>query len=240
MHRHCYVTALSFSTGINGTPGGDSWPSLWVKQASLWARNWGPDKNNWDLGANPLSLSGKALTRLFFLLPQLLKCQELIRGCITLELRGGTLTRTKWCHFVSLLSMLWLGTFQMGLIIYVSLLLLTPKILSLPFDPQDNAFLSWDHSYAAFHNQSNCWVCGALPSSSVEGFPWWTSPLQGKDFRQVCKYLQQQLHAIPLLHLMTSTNPKIDWCNTLHFNYGHNVTLTLILTCFNNYVPLRL
>ena len=31
---------------------------------------------------------------------------------------------------------------QMGLIIYVSLLLLTPKILSLPFDPQDNAFLS--------------------------------------------------------------------------------------------------
>ena len=59
---------------------------------------------------------------------------------------------------------------QMGLIIYVSLLLLTPNILSLPLDPQDNAFLSWAHSYAAFHNRSNCWVCGALPSSSVEGF----------------------------------------------------------------------
>ena len=57
----------------------------------------------------------------------------------------------------------------MGLIIYVSLLLLTPKILSLPFDLQDNAFLSWANSYAAFHNRSNCWVCGALPSSSVEG-----------------------------------------------------------------------
>ena len=41
---------------------------------------------------------------------------------------------------------------KMGLIIYVSLLLLTPEILSLPFDPQDNAFLSWAHSYAAFHN----------------------------------------------------------------------------------------
>ena len=78
---------------------------------------------------------------------------------------------------------------RMGLIIYVSLLLLTPKILSLPFDPQDNAFLSWAHSYAAFHNRSNCWVWGALPSSSVEGFPWWTSPLQGKDFLQVCEYL---------------------------------------------------
>ena len=93
-----------------------------------------------------------------------------------------------------------LCTFQMGLIIYVSLLILTPKMLSLPFDPQDNAFLSWAHSYAAFYNWSNCWVCGPLPSSSEEGFPWWTSPLQGKDFLQVCKYLQQS-HVMPLLKL---------------------------------------
>ena len=71
---------------------------------------------------------------------------------------------------------------RMGLIIYVSLLLLTPKLLSLPFDPQDNAFLSWAHSYAAFYNRSNCWICGSFPSSSVEGFPWWTFPLQGKTF----------------------------------------------------------
>ena len=63
------------------------------------------------------------------------------------------------------LEPLWEGPYQMGLVIYVSLLLLTPKILSLPFDPQDNAFLSWAHS-AAFHNWSNCWVCGAPPSSS--------------------------------------------------------------------------
>ena len=99
---------------------------------------------------------------------------------------------------------------KMGLIIYVSLLLLTPKIPSLPFDPQDNSLLSWAHSYTEFHNQSNCWVCGVLPSSSVEGFPWWTSPLQGKDFLQVCKYLQQQSHVMPLLKLMTSNNPKKD------------------------------
>ena len=52
----------------------------------------------------------------------------------------------------------------MDLITYVSLLLLTPNILSLPLDPQDNVFLSWAHSYAAFHSRSNCWVCGALPS----------------------------------------------------------------------------
>ena len=121
---------------------------------------------------------------------------------------------------------------QMGLIIYVSLLLLTPKILSLPFDPQDKAFLSWAHSYTAFHNWSNCWVCGVLPSSSVEGFQRWTSPLQGKDFLQVCEYFRQQSHAMPLLHLMTSTNPKMDWCNTLHFNYGHNVTFNFDFNLF--------
>ena len=134
-----------------------------------------------------MSSSGKALTSLFFLLPQLSRCQELILGCTTLELKSGTQTKTKQCHFMSLSSMLSPFTFQMGLIIYVSLLLLTPKVLSLLFDPQDNAFLSWAHSYAAFHNRSNCWVCGVLPSSSVEGFPWWVFPFQGKDFLQLCE-----------------------------------------------------
>ena len=125
----------------------------------------------------------------------------------------------------------------MYLITYASLLLLTPNILSLPLDPQDNVFLSWAQSYAAFHNHSNCWVCGALPSSSVEIFPWWTSPLQGKDFLQVCEYLRQQSHEMPLLHLMTFTNPKMDWCNTLYFNYGHNVTFNFdyTLSRFNDY-----
>ena len=127
--------------------------------------------------------------------------------------------------------------FQMGLVIYVSLLLLTPEILNLPFDPQDNAFLSWAHSYAAFHNWSNCWVCGALPSSSVEGFPWWTSPLQGKDFLQVCEYLRQQSQVMPLLRLMTSNNPRMDWCNTLYHNYRHNMTFNFdyTLSQFNDY-----
>ena len=122
----------------------------------------------------------------------------------------------------------------MGLIIYVSLLLLTPKTLSLPFDPQDNAFLSWAYSYAAFHNQSNCCVCGAFPSSSVESFLWWASPLQGKDLLQFCEYLQQQSYAMPLLHLMTSNNPKMDWCNTLYFNYGH-FHFDYTLSPFNDY-----
>ena len=36
---------------------------------------------------------------------------------------------------------------------------------------------------------------------------------------------------------MTSTNPKMDWCNTLYFNYGHNVTFNFdyTLSRFNDY-----
>ena len=75
---------------------------------------------------------------------------------------------------------------EMCLKIYVGLLLLTPKVLNLPFDPQDNTFLSRAHSYTAFHNWSNCWVCRVLPSLSIEDFPWWVSPLQGKYFLQLC------------------------------------------------------
>ena len=61
--------------------------------------------------------------------------------------------------------------------------------------------------------------------SSIEGFPWWVTPLQGKDFLQLCKYIhQQQPYVMPLLDLMTSNNPKMDWYNILYLNYGHNVT----------------
>ena len=67
---------------------------------------------------------------------------------------------------MSVFSILLLFTFQIGLIIYVGLLLLTPKVLSLLFDPQDNDFLSWAHSYAAFHNWINWRVCSALSTSS--------------------------------------------------------------------------
>ena len=37
-------------------------------------------------------------------------------------------------------------------------------ILSLTsVSTQDNVFISWTHSYADFHNTSNCCVCGAMP-----------------------------------------------------------------------------
>ena len=74
----------------------------------------------------------------------------------------------------------------------------------------------------------NCWVCGALPSSSIKDFPWWVSPLQGKDFLQFWEYLhQQQSYVTPLLDLMTSNNPKMDWCN-----YGHDVTFNFDFNLF--------
>ena len=37
---------------------------------------------------------------------------------------------------------------------------------------RDNFFISWAHSYADFHNISNCWVCGTMPLSVMDGLPW--------------------------------------------------------------------
>ena len=160
----------------------------------------------------------------------------------------GNLLRAYWSPWPTLFLIcfhngtVWMSQ-KMGLITYVSLLLLTPKILSLPFDPQDNALLSWPHSYAEFHNQSNCWVCGVLPSSSVKGFPWWTSPLQGKDFLQKKEKTFSK-------SANTFNNNRM-WC--LFLNWWHLTTLRwtdvtmdimrlfiLILTWFNDYVALHL
>ena len=72
------------------------------------------------------------------------------------------------------------------------------------------------------------------PSSSMEGFPWWISPLQAKDIPQVCDYLdQQQSYAMPLIDLMTSNNPKMDWCNTFYLNLSTIMwLLTLLIVLF--------
>ena len=40
---------------------------------------------------------------------------------------------------------------------------------------------------------------------------------------------------MPLLDLMTSNNPKMDW-----YNYGHNVTFDYVLTWFNDHFALYL
>ena len=90
---------------------------------------------------------------------------------------------------------------------------------------------------------SDCWVCGALPFSLVESFPWWVSVLRGKGSLQLWEFLhQQQSYVTPLLDLMTSNNPKMDWDNTLYLNYEHNVTFNFdyILTWFNDSFALHL
>ena len=62
--------------------------------------------------------------------PTALKVPGIDSWMHTHELKSGTMTKTKQCHFMSLSSMLSPFTFQMGPIIYVGLLLLTPKVLS--------------------------------------------------------------------------------------------------------------
>ena len=124
----------------------------------------------------------------------------------------------------------------MGLIIYVSLLLLTPKILSLPFDPQDKAFLSWAHSYVVFQNRSNCWVCGALPSSSVEGSRGGHPHFKEKTFsKSVNTFDNNHMRCLFFIwwHL-----PTLKWtgatCCTLTMDIMW--LLISILTYFNDYV----
>ena len=125
----------------------------------------------------------------------------------------------------------------MFLVICMGLLLLTPKILSLPFDPQGNAFLSGSLLCCIPQSVHLLGLHSTSPSS-VEGFPWWASPLQGKDFLQVCDHLcQQPSYVVPLLNLITFNNPKMDWCNTLYLNCGHIVTFNFdyTLSWFNDY-----
>lgn len=65
---------------------------------------------------------------------------------------------------------------------------------------QDNVFISWAHLYAMFQNPSDCWVCGALPLSSIHRLPWLLSLLEGPDFQKIRKVKSRQW-LIPLLLL---------------------------------------
>ena len=69
---------------------------------------------------------------------------------------------------------------------------------------QDNVFISWAHSYADFHNTSNCWVCRAMPLSVMDGLPWWVSPLCQGDFKPLCSFLGWQKRLSSLLSIITS------------------------------------
>ena len=89
---------------------------------------------------------------------------------------------------------------------------------------QDNVFISWAHSYADFHNTSNCWVCGAMPLSVMDGLPWWVSLLRQGDFKPFCSFLERQKET--LLSLVHHNLSLLSWCkpDLQSIDLGHGVT----------------
>ena len=75
---------------------------------------------------------------------------------------------------------------------------------------QDNVFTSWAHSYADFHNTSNCWACGAMPLSVIGGLPWWVSLLHQGDFKPLCSFLEWQKETF--LSLVNRNLSLLSWC----------------------------
>ena len=62
---------------------------------------------------------------------------------------------------------------------------------------QDNVFMSRAYFYADFHNTSNCWVCGAMPLSVMDGLPW-------------CSFLGRQKETF--LSLVNHNLSLLSWC----------------------------
>ena len=96
-----------------------------------------------------------------------------------------------------------------GLIIFVNLLLLTPKILSLPFDPQHNVLLSWAHSYAEFHNQVTAGSAERSPLHQWKASHGGHLHFEEKTFSKPANTFNNNL-VMRLLKLMTSNNLKMD------------------------------
>ena len=83
----------------------------------------------------------------------------------------------------------------------------------------------------------------SLTAGSVEHSPphqWKASHSGHLHFKEIlsraCKHFQQQSYVMPLLHLKTSNNPKMNRCNMLYLNYGYNVTFNFdyTLSWFND------
>ena len=89
---------------------------------------------------------------------------------------------------------------------------------------QDNVFISWTHSQAAFHNTSSCWVCRAMPLSVMDGLPCWVSPLRQGDFKPLCSFLGQQKETF--LPLVNHNLSLLSWCkpDLQSIDLAHGVT----------------
>ena len=104
------------------------------------------------------------------------------------------------------------------------MLLFLIGMTTLPgLETQDNVFLSWAHSYANFHNTSNCWICGAMALSVMDGLPWWVSPLRRGGFCPLCSFLRQQE---TFLSSVTHNLSRLSWCklDSNLIDQGHGVT----------------
>ena len=88
---------------------------------------------------------------------------------------------------------------------------------------QDNVLISWPHSYTDFLNTCNCWVCGAMPLSVMNGFPWWVSPLHQGDFKPLCSFLQWQKETF--LSLVNHNLSLLSWCkpDLQSIDSGHGI-----------------
>ena len=107
------------------------------------------------------------------------------------------------------------------------LLGLTKAILNLTTVPaQDNIFISWAHSYTDFNNSPNCWVCGAMPMSVMDGLPWWVLPLRYGAFIPLCSFLEQQKETF--LSLTNHNLSLLSWCKKKpSMGLGHRVTFNM-------------
>ena len=118
----------------------------------------------------------------------------------------------------------------------------TNAILNLTTVPvQGNIFISWAHSYANFHNSSNCWVCGAMPLSVMDGLPWWVSPLHDGDFLPLCSFLEQQKGTF--ISLSNHDLSLLPWCKKEpSMGLGHGVTFSMnaslkaLTSAYNSYM----
>ena len=79
--------------------------------------------------------------------------------------------------------------------------------------------------HAAFHNRSNCWECGVLLSSLWKASHGAHLHFKERTFSKSANTFNNNNHIWCLFlvwwHL---TILKMDWCNILYPNCGHNVT----------------
>ena len=73
-------------------------------------------------------------------------------------------------------------------------------------------------------NPSNCWVCGAMPLSVMDGLPWWVLPLHQEEFKSLCSFLGRPKETF--LSLVDHNLSLLSWCkpDLQLIDSGHGIT----------------